>query len=159
MGAREADDEQAAPGGEQATDLAQRGRHVEVVQDGDHRDQVDGALEVRQLLAADPDVRQVSGPRPGGPPHTRVRVGADHLVEAAGQLLHQRPLAAPDVQGHPATLGQVAQDPAVEVVVVAPRVAPVERREGTGRRAQHREAAEAAHVHAGDDTHPPTLGP
>ena len=116
---------------------------VEMVQHGHHRDQVSLAVpgrfgELLEAAVADTDPRVLGQPRARGGGHARVGVDPGDASEVRSQLPGEHARPAADVHGGPAAGWQVTQDPAVEVLVVIPRVArvdPVQPSPGPG---QHR---------------------
>jgi hypothetical protein len=64
--------------------------------------------------------------------HECVDVHAVNLLEPARQRCDEVATAAPDVQRAPSSTRQVSKQPAVEVIVVAPRVPSVECSQPTG---------------------------
>ena len=111
-----------------------------MVQDGHHRDQVSltvnrSLFELLEAALADghPLVVDQAGARGGG--HARISVDPCDAGELQGQLPGEHARPAADVNGGAAAGRQVAQDPAVEVLVVIPRVTrvdPVQPSSGTG---------------------------
>ena len=107
--------------------LTQRLGGVQMMQHRDKRDQVVGAVQLGELGVVHGHVRQGAAAQPGGLAHRGIDVRAVHFVEPDGQRGQQLTASATNIECPLAASGQVTQDPAVEVLVVVPRMGGVER--------------------------------
>ena len=138
----EGDHEQTAAGAQQVAGVGESGLEVHVVQGGDHRQRV---VEAARMLGAqqrgvlgeaaapDRDAGEVPAPLGGGERHARVRVDAVHPRAGRCEGAHEVAAPAADVEHARSPRRQRAQDPAVEVRVVVPGVAGVQRVQASAR--------------------------
>ena len=157
--------EQAAAGCQEPGDLGQGVIEVEMVQHGHHRDQVSLTVagrcgELLEAAPADGHPRVPGQPCARGGGHARVGVDPGDVREVRGQLPGEQTGPAADVYRGPAADGQVTQDPAVEVLVVIPRVTRVDPGQPPPGPGQHRIGA-VPDIHPGQSPkgcrHPPPL--
>jgi hypothetical protein len=109
-------------GREQAPYLTQSLADLEVMQDRHHRHEIERACQLRQVTAVDRHVAESGTPRACLLTHPGIAIGANYVLEGWREDRQELSTPAADVQNSPALGRQVRHDPAVEMVIVAPRV-------------------------------------
>src|SRR6266567_2764084 len=122
-----------------------------MVQHGHHRDQVSLTVtgrcaELLEAAPADGHPRVIIQARARGGCHARIGVYPGDACEVPGQLPGEHTRPAADIHGDPAAGWQITQDPAVEVLIVIPRVTRVDPGQPAPGTGQHR-------IRAGPDIH------
>jgi hypothetical protein len=123
----QAHDQQPAARRHQRRDPGQDVIQVEMVQHGHHGDQVSPAIarhraKVSEVASLDAHLRNVTQTRARRCRHAFIAVDPGDMREVHGQLPREHAFPAADVYRIATAGGEVAQNPAVEVLVVVPGV-------------------------------------
>ncbi|HWG63513.1 MAG TPA: hypothetical protein VG253_17615 [Streptosporangiaceae bacterium] len=155
--AGQADDQQPTAMCQELRDPGEGVVEIEMVQHGRQSDQVSPAIarrrtKVSEVASVDAHLRRPTQTRARRDGHAFITVDSGEVREVRGQLSSERAFAAADVYRSLTARGQVEQNPAVEVLVVAPGVPRID----LGQRLMQR-PREASDIHQFGASKVPTL--